>query len=93
MSKLSLIIIGILFLSTQTYSQVTKSKNDKYTKINKGKVFVYWGGNRANYSKSDINFRGNRYNFTLKNIVADDKPKGYHIDYINPKNDYPTNKF
>ena len=84
MSKLSLIIIGILFLSTQTYSQVTKSKNDKYTKINKGKVFVYWGGNRANYSKSDINFRGNRYNFTLKNIVADDKPKGYHIDYINP---------
>ena len=84
MSKLTLLTIGILFLSTQTYSQVTKSENDKYTKINKGKVFIYWGGNRANYSKSDINFRGNGYNFTLNNIVADDKPKGYHIDYINP---------
>ena len=84
MSKLALLTIGILFLSTQTYSQVTKSENDKYTKINKGKVFIYWGGNRANYSKSDINFRGNGYNFTLNNIVADDKPKGYHIDYINP---------
>ena len=84
MSKLALLTIGILFLSTQTYSQVTKSENDKYTKINKGKVFIFWGGNRANYSKSDINFRGNGYNFTLNNIVADDKPKGYHIDYINP---------
>ena len=84
MSKLTLLTIGILFLSTQTYSQVTKSENYKYAKINKGKVFIFWGGNRANYSKSDINFRGNGYNFTLNNIVADDKPKGYHIDYINP---------
>ena len=85
MTKLSFIAISVLlFLSTQTYGQVTKSKNIRYTKNNKGKVFIYWGGNRANYSKSDINFRGNGYNFTLKNIVADDKPKGYHIDYINP---------
>ena len=84
MSKLALITIGILFLSTQTYGQVIKSNNIRYTKNNKGKVFIYWGGNRGNYSKSDINFRGNGYNFTLKSIVADDKPKGYHIDYINP---------
>ena len=75
MSKLALLTIGILFLSTQTYSQVTKSENDKYTKINKGKVFIYWGGNRANYSKSDINFRGNGYNFTLNNIVAETNPR------------------
>jgi hypothetical protein len=24
------------------------------------------------------------YNFTIENMVAHDKPKGWHVDYINP---------
>ena len=84
MTKLSFITVCVLFLFTHAYGQVDKPKNEKYTKKNKGKVFIYWGGNGGSFSKSDINFRGNGYNFTLKNVVADDKPKGYHIDYINP---------
>lgn len=57
---------------------------DKYTAHNKGKIFVSWGGNRETYSKSDVTFKGADYNFTLNNITAHDKPKGWHIDYINP---------
>jgi hypothetical protein len=57
---------------------------DKYTAHNKGKFFVSWGGNREIYSKSDITFKGNDYNFTLNDVSAHDKPKGWHIDYINP---------
>ncbi|MBQ0908923.1 hypothetical protein KBJ98_09435 [Flavobacterium sp. F-328] len=57
---------------------------DKYTAHNKGKFFVSWGGNRETYSKSDVTFKGADYNFTLNNITAHDKPKGWHVDYINP---------
>ena len=57
---------------------------EKYTAHNKGKFFVSWGGNRDRYTKSDVTFKGKNYNFTLDNITADDKPKGWHIDYLNP---------
>ena len=56
----------------------------KYTAHNKGKFYVYWGGNRESFSKSDISFKGEDYNFTLYNVQANDKPKGWHVDYINP---------
>ncbi|MET3029092.1 hypothetical protein ABXT06_20615 [Flavobacterium sp. UW10123] len=58
----------------------------KYAAHNKGKFFVMWGGNRESYSKSDVNFRGKDYNFTVENMAAHDKPKGWHVDYINPVN-------
>ena len=57
---------------------------DKYTAHNKGKFFVSWGGNRDSYTKSDLTFNGKDYNFTLDNVTSHDKPKGWHIDYINP---------
>lgn len=45
-----------------------------------------WGGNRESYSNSDVNFRGKDYNFTVENMKAHDKPKGWHVDYVNPVN-------
>jgi hypothetical protein len=57
---------------------------EKYTAHNKGKFYVYWGGNRDNYTKSDIRFTGDNYDFTLQDVTARDKPKGWHVDYINP---------
>ena len=57
---------------------------DKYTAHNKGKFFISWGGNRDSYTKSDVTFKGEGYNFTVENMKAHDKPKGWHIDYINP---------
>src|SRR5690606_10382942 len=56
----------------------------KYTAGNKGKIYIYWGGNRDFFSKSDIRFQGDGYDFTLHDVKAEDKPKGWHIDYINP---------
>lgn len=57
---------------------------EKYTAHNKGKFYLYWGGNRETFSKSDIRFKGADYDFTLYNVSAHDKPKGWHIDYLNP---------
>ena len=73
----------ILF-TNNTIAQEKIVVQDTYTSHNKGKFFISWGGNRDSYSKSDINFRGKDYNFTLENVQAQDKPKGWHIDYLNP---------
>jgi hypothetical protein len=70
--------------SKNTFAQEEIKVQDKYTAHNKGKFFVSWGGNRESYSKSDITFKGKDYNFTLENVKAHDKPKGWHIDYVNP---------
>lgn len=77
-----ILLITLFFVSTFCFSQ--DSLQTKYTAHNKGKFFVYWGGNRESYSKSDISFSGNGYDFTVENATASDKPKGWHIDYFNP---------
>ncbi|MDO4229554.1 MAG: hypothetical protein Q4C98_07060 [Capnocytophaga sp.] len=79
---LSFILVGTAFFSG--IAQVQKTAPDLYTANNKGKFFVYWGGNRGYYSKSDIQFKGADYNFTISDVAAIDRPKGWHIDYINP---------
>ncbi|MEN3322633.1 hypothetical protein VP395_02750 [Mariniflexile soesokkakense] len=56
----------------------------KYTASNKGRLYISWGGNRERFSKSDIYFRGEDYEFTIKDASAIDKPKGWYTDYINP---------
>ncbi|MEN9907821.1 MAG: hypothetical protein RLZZ540_962 [Bacteroidota bacterium] len=77
----------VAFLFTNCLSAQEEIKiQDKYTSHNKGKFFISWGGNRESYTKSDVTFRGKDYNFTVDNMTAHDKPKGWHVDYINPAN-------
>lgn len=81
----NLILTSTLLLFTlSVFSQETIKIQDKYTAHNKGKFFVSWGGNREDYSKSNIHFKGADYDFTIYDVSAHDKPKGWHIDYINP---------
>ena len=82
-TKTIILSATILFSFLGSWAQ-NSGNSQKYTAHNKGKFFVYWGGNRDSYTKSDIHFKGDNYDFTLQNVVADDKPKGWHIDYINP---------
>ena len=75
-----LVLVGTTAASAQEDSKAL----DRYTAHNKGKFFVSWGGNRDSYTKSDLTFKGKDYNFTLDNVISHDKPKGWHVDYINP---------
>ena len=80
-------IFYILFLqlSFSVFSQNTENvMPEKYTAHNKGKIYIFWGGNIDSFSKSDIHFAGAGYDFTLYDVTAQDKPKGWHVDYINP---------
>ncbi len=82
-----LILAKILILALFCFGQILIAQTEttlNYTSSNKGKTFVNWGGNRGDFSKSDITFKGADYNFTIQDVTAKDKPKGWHIDYINP---------
>lgn len=83
MKKLLLQLTLVLF-SLTIFAQEAIKIQDKYTAHKKGKFFISWGGNRETYSKSDIQFKGTDYDFTIYDVSAHDKPKGWHIDYINP---------
>jgi len=87
MKKILTLVIALLTITSfaQTENQVDLPiQKEKYTAHNKGKFFFYWGGNRAYYSTSDIRFTGADYDFTLNDVTAHDRPKGYHLDFINP---------
>lgn len=75
--------IFVLFLTT-TLAFAQETTPERYTAHNKGKFFISWGGNRESYSKSDVTFSGKDYRFTVADMRAHDKPKGWHVDYINP---------
>ena len=84
MKKLFIAALVTFSITNSISAQEKINLQDKYTAHNKGKFFVSWGGNRESYSKSDVNFRGKDYNFTIEDMPAHDKPKGWHMDYINP---------
>lgn len=79
-----MVVLTFCVFSQYSFSQETVENPEKYTAHNKGKFYVYWGGNRETFSKSDIRFKGADYDFTLYDVEAHDKPKGWNIDYINP---------
>nr|WP_315153635.1 hypothetical protein [uncultured Flavobacterium sp.] len=73
-----------VFFLTTTITFAQENNSSRYTAHNKGKFFISWGGNRESYTKSDVTFTGKDYRFTVADMRAHDKPKGWHIDYINP---------
>lgn len=50
----------------------------------KGDFFVHWGYNHSWYGKSDINFKGPGYDFTLKDVVAHDRQSKLSWEYLDP---------
>ena len=79
-----LVVLAFGLFSQYNFSQETVKNPEKFTAHNKGKFYFFWGGNRESFSKSDIQFKGADYDFTLYDVEAHDKPKGWHIDYFNP---------
>ena len=69
-------LLIVLFVSGKTLAQ--KPVEEKTT--NKGKFYVYWGWNRGTYSNSDIQFKGENYNFTLSDVTANDRPTKFGLN-------------
>jgi hypothetical protein len=49
---------------------------------NKGKFYLHWGYNFSSYAKSDLRLYGKGYDFTLKNVLAHDRPTPLSATYI-----------
>lgn len=81
---LLLAVLTFCVFSQYAFAQEVIPSSEKYTAHNKGKFYISWGGNRESFTESDVTFRGDNYNFTVENMRAHDKPKGWHIDYVNP---------
>jgi hypothetical protein len=64
-----LLLYFILFVMS-----INAQENQKKKVSNKGKIFVYWGWNWSGYSDSDIHFKGDNYDFTLRDVSAQDIP-------------------
>ena len=63
--------------------QIISNSANEYKQ--KGEFYFFWGWNRAIYSHSDINFRGDNYNFTIYDVMAKDRPTPFNLDpYFNP---------
>ena len=88
MKKIVLLIsiLIIQFTFSQQEEIPVKEESSVFKKINsrKGQFFASWGWNRDSYSKSDITFSGDNYNFTLNDVKADDKPNPFGIKFLSP---------
>jgi len=81
--KISLVLIIILAVQVLNSQSINERK---------GQFFVSGGVNRSFYSTSDISFTGERFNFTLHNVKADDRryidTKGFTSSQANLKIGY-----
>jgi hypothetical protein len=87
----ALLICLLIGFSIQGYSQETPletfTTEINFKTKNKGKLYFYWGWNKAQYSYSDISFKGDDYNFTLYDVAAKDRQTPWDADvYLNPAN-------
>ncbi|HIA37712.1 MAG TPA: hypothetical protein EYN89_13510, partial [Flavobacteriales bacterium] len=77
-----LVIIPLLLTASLCFSQeqtISQEQRDN------GKFYFYWGWNHGWYTRSDINFRGDDYDFTLKDVIANDRQSKFNLNtYFNP---------
>ena len=80
-----LIVAGLCALSTTLGFAQSQTSQENSSLTKKGKIFLFWGWNTAAYSDSDIHFKGNGYDFTLKSVSAHDRITPFTFkDYFAP---------
>jgi hypothetical protein len=77
------ILVVIIFSLCLQFSG--KAQNTPIRPANKGKLYILWGWNWGYYSKSDIHFTGDNYDFVLEDVKAEDRQTQFSWDtYFNP---------
>ena len=70
-------LAGVLILVLFAFSICAQKPLTTYS-VN-GKFYAYWGWNSSSYSKSNIHFKGNNYDFTLLDIKAKDRQSVFSV--------------
>lgn len=89
MKKAALLLSLLVFQVTYSQEEIIPVKKEKIstlksTNARKGQFFASWGWNRNSYTKSDITFEGDDYNFTIYDVQGDDKPNPFGIKFFSP---------
>ena len=69
---LLLFVLATTQLSAQSFFPKTDGTNSP-----RHQFYLYWGYNRCGFLKSDLHLHGPKYDFTLYNITAYDRPTGF----------------
>lgn len=73
-----ILIVALLLSTFCSFSQITNTK--------KGEFYSYWGYNWSWYTTSDVQFKGENYDFTIQNMKAKDRETPFSVkDYLSPK--------
>lgn len=76
---MKLILFSVIYLlAGVTLNAQNKKPLDESSM--KGKFYFYWGYNRETYTKSDIHFKGDNFDFTVKKAVALDRQSPFALD-------------
>lgn len=72
----------LLCLTLNVQAQTKKKKKTNKVSYAKGTLFGYWGYNRSAYTKSNLHFEGQGYDFTLKKASASDNQSHRFKEYV-----------
>jgi len=69
------IVLTLITISSTTFAQ----------SFQKGQFYFHWGWNAAEFTKSDIHFKGSDHDFTLHNVRSKDRQTAFDVTtYFNP---------
>lgn len=75
------LLLALMMIAAPTHAQKRKSKNS----YARGTLFLYGGYNRSFYTKSDIHFQGNGYDFEMKGSRAYDNPDRIGAKFVDAR--------
>jgi len=76
-------VIGLFFGTQCVHSQSISTH--KENTISKGYLYFYWGWNQSVYTNSDLRFKGNGFDFKLRDVIAKDRQVPFTgKDYFHP---------
>jgi hypothetical protein len=84
MSKIRFwLFIHLMLISTASWATTRVAPTDT---IQSPRFFIYWGYNRAYYTRTDVHVKGPDYDFTVYNVVGHDRPsKVNYNEYLHPQ--------
>lgn len=83
--KIIFFAISFTYCLPSFFAQIEIAEEE--IRSNKGRFYVYWGWNRGYFSKSDIHFKGDTYDFSLFDVVAKDRQPAFSFEeYFYPVN-------
>lgn len=86
-TKKNTFLFFLLFaiLNIATTAEINAQSGSEKARAHKKRIYAYWGWNRGYFTKSDIHFSGNGYDFTLKEVVANDRQSEFSFrTYFHP---------